>query len=411
MIDPRIFIKQLSPDQLGMFEPLSGMMLLNITQAEMKDVVQRWQANRSTESDVKIMHTINHEAYHFAQASASGYVFHRQCRLFRVFTTKFSEVVTTSEWDEILLDPETRALLDYLREYVGDDPNRQLHYQDMFGMLVGHNMLALFNALAPPSDNSLMGALIPGFFAHLKALNEGEAIANTDGLSILGVLEGSAVVHTHLLMHPSENATPHIEAELETLPLVYGELYNLTVDRVGERSLELLLPTVTLALQYAQPHQAYFTLLALLSESASGEATDYGRRLLDQMPEIINAGPLLGTAQDLRHLDDAYRIYDPILDKLANGQWGVDSYDLLAQPAAMHAVESFPMGLVTNDGYCSSSLSNDEMLGRMVLMGMILRSQSRRRIERESRAVGWVRGVIARLMEWGSGEQRNGKCT
>jgi hypothetical protein len=244
-----------------------------------------------------------------------------------------------------------------------------------------------------------MGALMPGFFAHLETLTEGEAVANADGLSILGVLEGSAVVHTHLLMHPDEDVTPHIEAELATLPPVYRELYDLTVARVGARAPELLLPAVTLALRYAHPHHAYAPLLGQLAASAPGEAMAFGRSLAEKLPEIVEAGLVLGTALDLRRVDDGYRIYDPVLDKLANMHWGVDSYDFLAQPAAMHAVGSFPMGIVTSDSYLGS-LPKDDLDARMVIMGAVLRSQSRRRAEREFRRFqdAWAHDVIARLI-------------
>lgn len=245
-IDPRVFIKQLAPDQLGVFELLSGLILLNISRAALVELGRRWAAQRSTEFDVAIIRTINHETYHFAQAAASGYVYHRQCRLFMVFNT-------SEPMPEVRLDPEIQTLLDAARADVGDDPELKLRYERTVAMLEGHNQIALLDARAAARDNSVMGALMPGFFVHLKALAEGERIANADGLSILGVLEGSAVAHTHLLMHPNDDATPHIEAELVTLPPVYRELYDLTVAHVGARALELLLPAVTLALRYAHP--------------------------------------------------------------------------------------------------------------------------------------------------------------
>ena len=84
VIDPRIFIKQLAPDQLGMFEPLSGLMLLNISRAQLLELQERFVAGTPTDFDVSMIHTINHEAYHFAQVASSGYVFHREARLLMV---------------------------------------------------------------------------------------------------------------------------------------------------------------------------------------------------------------------------------------------------------------------------------------------------------------------------------------
>ena len=390
-IDPRVFIKQLAPDQLGMFEPLSGVMLLNISKAEFVSLTERWAAQRPTEFDAAIIRTINHETYHFAQAAASGYFFDRQCRVFTAFNT-------SEPMPEFRLDPQMQALADAASADNGDDPELKRRHERTMAILKGHNQIALLKARAAAGDNSVMGALMPAFFAHLKALDEAERVANADGLSILGVLEGSAVVHTHLLMHPNDDAAPHIEAELATLPPVYRELYDVTIARVGARALELLLPAVTLALRYSQPHNAYAPLLAVLAESAPGEAIDRGRSLANQLPEITDAGPHLGTAIDLRQLHD-YRIYDLVLDKLTTAHWGIDSYDFLARPAAMHAVDSFPMGLVTTDGYLGS-LDKGELAARMALMGAVLRSQSRRRAEKEfgKCQIDWGRNVIARLI-------------
>jgi len=392
-IDPRVFIKQLAPDQLGVFEPLSGVMLLNISDIGFVELGERWAANQSIESDIAIIRTINHETYHFAQAAASGYVFHRQCRSFMAFNT-------SKPMPQVPMDSGFAALAEQARISIGDDPELKARYERTIAMLDGHRQFALLNERAAEGDNSMMGALMPGFFRHLQVLAEQERMQNADGLSITGVLEGSAVAHTNLLMHPNEDAGPYIEAELATLPPVYSELYTLATERTGVRALELLLPTVALALRYMQPHHAYGPLLALLAQSAPGEALDHGRSLITQLPEIADAGPVLGTALDLRQMEDAYRIYDTVLGKLATGQWDIDSYAFLAQPSAMHAVDSFPMGIITADGYRGGSMDKTELAARMAVMSAVLRVQSRRRVEREFREaqVECVSGILALLI-------------
>ena len=200
-------------------------------------------------------------------------------------------------------------------------------------------------------------------------------------------------------MHPDEDATLPLEAELATLPPVYRELYDLTVARVGDRALELLLPAAALALRITQPHDAYLPVLARLAESPRGEAVEYGRGLIEGLHTIAAGGHLLGSAIDLRRMDDGYRLYDSILGSLESGEWGIDSYEFLAEPAAMHAVGSFPLGMVTTDGYLGS-LDAAEIAARMVLMGAVLRTQSRRRAEREFRQFqrAWGRSVVGRLI-------------
>jgi hypothetical protein len=266
-------------------------------------------------------------------------------------------------------------------------------------VLRGDAHLASIEQLAPKGDHSVMGALLPDFFAHMNELVEGERMPNADRLSILGVMEGSAVVHSQLLMHPDEDATLPLEAELATLPPVYRELYHLTVTQVGDRALEFVLPASALALCFTRPHDAYLPVLERLAESPQGEAVEYGRRLLEQLHTITAGGHLLGSAYDLRQMHDEYRIYDSILGSLASGEWGIDSYEFLARPSAMHAVGSFPLGMVTTDGYLGS-LDPSELAARMALMGAVLRTQSRRRAERDFRQfqADWGRSVLGRFM-------------
>jgi hypothetical protein len=57
---------------------------------------------------------------------------------------------------------------------------------------------------------------------------EHEAVRNADGLSIRGVLEGSAVAWAHLVMYPDGGARAEMESELATIEPVYSELYALT---------------------------------------------------------------------------------------------------------------------------------------------------------------------------------------
>jgi hypothetical protein len=391
VVDPRIYIKQLAPDQLGMFEPLSGLMLLSISRAQLAELQHRYVARTPTDFDLSMIHTINHEAYHFAQVASSGYVFHRQARLLMVLNA--AEPVPA-----VAIEPGMQAMLTAAREEAGDDPELLLRYERMVAMLKGHNQFQVYDERAAPGDHSMVGALMPGFFAHMRELVEGEQIANSDGLSILGVIEGSAVVHAQMLMHGDEDESPYIEAELKTLPRVYSQLYDFTVARTGRRALELLLPAVALALRFMQPQNAYPSLLSLLEQSAPGEAFEHGRRLIERLHEISDGGHLLGTAIELRRMHDGYRVYDSVLGKLENSEWGIDSYDFLAQPKAMFAVDSFPLGIVTTDGYLGR-LEPAELAARMVLMGAVLRSQSRRKAQREFQEfqADWARSVIHRM--------------
>lgn len=371
LIDPKQFLKDLEPDRRGLFEPLSGLMLLNLTDAEFRALADRFAASRCTYADVPVLRTINHETYHFAQAASSGYLFHRQARLFLAFNTvepveaepEFSPAMAAL-WVAAQYDPEAADLLAKLLA---------------FGK--GNALFAAWDTRAAPGDHSLFGAVNPGFFEALRQVAAVEGAPGPGGLSITGLLEGSAVVHTALLMDSSDVWVSIVE-ELAEMPPVYAELWSLSVDQVGERALELILPATALALRYLRPHMAYPRLLARLAQSASGEALAHGRALSTNLPEIDEAGPALGTAAEVRASDDTYKIYDAVLEPLTQGAWDIDSYDFLADPAAMHKVPMFPMGTILADGYYSP-LPHIELVARMAIMSMVLRVRSRRREERD----------------------------
>ena len=126
-----------------------------------KDLDDRWKE-------------INHEAYHFAQVASSGYVFHRQARLLMVLNA--AEPVPA-----VAIEPGMQAMLDAAREEAGDDPELLLRYERMVAMLQGHDQFQVYDERAAPGDHSMVGALMPGFFAHMKELVEGEQITNSDG--------------------------------------------------------------------------------------------------------------------------------------------------------------------------------------------------------------------------------------
>ncbi len=72
----------------------------------------------------------------------------------------------------------------------------------------------------------------------------------------------------------------------------------------------------------------------------------------------------------------------------------------------MFSVGSFPLGIVTTDSYLGP-LEPAELAARMVLMGAVLRSQSRRKAQREFQEfqADWARSVINRMFGDGPGNQ------
>jgi hypothetical protein len=401
-IDPNQFLKELEPDQMGLFEPLSGIMLLNIAETDFQDMVKRWETNTCTEVDIETIRTINHETYHFIQTIASGYMYDRQRRIF----AQMRQIPLSEKLDAFVtsLKKVPNKVLEAICKWVMRDDQESLRrFQNIIAVLNQNALLNSWKEDARAGDYSLAGVLLPHFFKYQEKLSVRETKINEDGLSIIGLIEGSAVVHAQLLMGGSENLQGQIEAELETLPQAYRQIYALTKQYCGDRTIELLLPTTALALQYTYPHNAYLTLLNLLAKGSPGDGLTIGREINSSLPKIKEAGAALGKGIDVHKQQPnkyKYMIYDSALRDLEEGKWNADSYTLLAQPEAMHLVPTFPCGLLTRNSFRGIGIEQPELVSRMLIMSIGLRVKSRRRLERqilkEQRI--WAQEIVARFM-------------
>jgi hypothetical protein len=393
LIEP--LARRLAPEQVGLFEPLSGLMVLNVEEASYAAMSRRFADGAVLEQDEQFLAAINHEAYHFAQAAASGFMFDRQ-------RTAMQVLRATEPPPDPSPDPAFEEMIARCREEAGDDPELNARIDRMVWVIHERDRLAMLEARAAPGDHSIEGALFPHLYVHFKERAERESQRNRHGLSIMGLLEGSAVIHTRLLMKKGEEAARSISTDIESLPPVYGELLAFTAPMAGDRHLEVALPATAIALCYARPHDAYCELVPMLLSAPAGEALARGRELFETAPAIPVAGPWLGDAVAQYEADPSYPIYDRVLDALRSRRWGFGSYEMMADPLAMHAIDSFPLGLVTRSA-SHSSFDFPEGAGRLILAGAALRSRSRRRDQREFEkfAVRWAQDVLNRTFGLG----------
>ena len=395
VIDAHEFIKALRSDQLGLFEPLSGVLLLNVGESEFQEVAVRWSSNTCTEPDVDLIRTINHETYHFMQTVCSGYMYDRECRI-------FTELMRENEAAENEVESESYASVmeDALKDLDPADPERQ-RLMGVAAMIRQHEFLEKLGARAAAGDNSVSGGSFPELFKYLDALAAKENEPNADGLSILSVIEGTAVAHAQLLMGGVSGFDERMAAECSTLPAAYSTLYNVTRATCGDRTAELILPAAAFALMFEQPHQAYLPVLRAFMDAPARDAGQDAAYVAERIESLPGVGTALGTAIDVRKKWPAYVIYNSVLDSIEAGEWGCDSFWLLAEPAAMNGVPSFPMGFLTRDGFRGAGLDRNILIARMFLMSIVLRVKSRRKLEKavQERMVGWAQDVLGRLME------------
>jgi len=392
LVDLHDLMVALDPDIKGKFEPLSGLMMINLPNEEYMQSFARFATNASTADDRDLIGTINHETYHGLQASASGYCFDRQRRQFAVLNTPEAS-------PDLPIPAELQTLLDAMRQEAGDNPDLKARADRAEWVTRAQQAIEYCDTVAIPGDNSIFGALQPAFFRFQSELEQSEAQHNSHGLSILGILEGSAVAFAAQVIRPKGGTEAAMLADFADHAPLYRELYDWTTQRVQSRAFELMLPATALALCYAQPQNAYGPLLTMLAGAAPGQAVAFGQTLSVSLPAIPPGRAILGTSIDLRRADDSYRIYDNFIAAM---RWPFGPYGLLADPANMNVVDTFPFSAITADSYqrLPSAMTFEELAARMYLLSLVLRKFSRRREELHIRYLQaqWAQDVLNNLV-------------
>jgi hypothetical protein len=377
------YIKSLPAGQLGQFEPVSGLILIDFTTDQVNSFIAHY-AGPQAESDLEIARTINHEVFHFAQTVASGYMYKRQHAMFEVFAATKAPPEATVPWD-----PEREEL----------SPLQQRAFNTLT-LVDEMDWTSRVRENAPPGDNSFAAALNPRLFEHLRSVDEAERKENAAHLCINALIEGSAAVHAEMLLAgDSPDPRSQVISGLSALPVAYTSLYELTVAQFGDDALDLLLPATALALRYSNPHEAYFPLVERLHRYGNTPPVAAGRALLETgLPRIRGAGRQLGTASEQHVPTKKFSVYDQMLSELTAGDWGVDAYALLADPEAMRLLSKWPVGLILSDGNWLGDVPPPTLAARLIIMSAFLRVKSRIREERdfEKRATQWLEDFSTR---------------
>lgn len=395
-IDLNQLVKRLPPGKLGQFEPVSGIIVLNIDRDSYSEMVARWVDGKSTEGDRLYIRTINHETHHFVQTALTGYMFDRARRLFSAFNAEDLAVMQELE----AIERDAQAFIEQHKALVEDDPESIARLVDIATVAYHHNRAGILAKYAKEGDHSLVGAVMPEFFEFREKLIAQETQANADGLSILGLVEGAAVIYCALFTGDDAKAIAEIEDEIATLPPLYHEFWGFLKDRAEERAIELALSLAAIALCYERPHMACGPILERLLESPAGEGVQRASEIFEVLPDIPEAGRRLGIGRRLRDADDSYRIYDTALEAWETDPSEPTPFELLSHPLALNEVKAIPAPLTLSDGFVSGQLSPDEAHARIMIASMVLRVQSRRREEKDYQnfAARWGQSVLHRML-------------
>ena len=120
-------VKRLPPGTLGQFEPLSGIIVLNMDKTSFNAMSERMAAGSVTEADRFIVGVINHESCHFLQTCISGYMFDRARRLMAALNSEDCSAALQID----ALEKQTEELINQHRDAFADDPSLMKRFADL----------------------------------------------------------------------------------------------------------------------------------------------------------------------------------------------------------------------------------------------------------------------------------------
>jgi tetratricopeptide (TPR) repeat protein len=408
------YLPRLSDETWAKFEPVSGLLVVNVDNATYIEALANFSCGTPKENDAKLILAINHETYHYFQTIATGYQYQFAAEMLRMIVKEAKRERYRQwwrSWSASWLE-KTFRFFKWKGNHQGDYARAMILFHDVVGKLhpkrkvkkgdielVRKGMMgwmaleAEANQAAQwerdalerenrghPGDLRLMRAQRPSLAQNLDKLWAGVNARNDDGLSAMDLIEGSALIYEHALTHGRNGLEDRLRSVWDAHDDTYRKAYDVAQKTCGARALDVILPAVALALRYSNPPNAYPVFVAALNSSSPGTEMSEARVLVDRPPRIPSAGRYLGTALDVRKRRRTrrshYRIFDDVLDRVAERAWGVDEIDLLANPCAAGKVKSFPLTVVTKDGPLGANLDGSKLdvgeLGRRLALGNLV---------------------------------------
>jgi hypothetical protein len=333
--DVRDYTLHHSPYVLGLFEPVSGVMFLNVDD----DRFSAW-ARDPGGPDSHLAEVFWHEAYHCFQVYATGYCYAHCLRLATVFGERFGKLtpaaarlfgpLVASVVSERAFDAAGRVLTTRARAMLSEA--RRLRSNTRY-------IERLTERAERYGETSIWGAVYPGLYAALAAAGEALAVHGPDGISARDVIECSAFLYGRDSTFGAGDRV--IDATLDPEG-PYQRLVHAASERCPGSTPVQIRAASALALRYERPGAAVLPLLERLGDA---------RALARDLPSLPDAGAVLGTAAEVRtRTRHSYSMYDEQFERLA--AWDVDELDLLTDPAALTSIPAGQLGftLVTRGG-------------------------------------------------------------
>lgn len=173
-------------DILGLFEPVSAIMYLNIEDAEF----EAWRKDVKRPGAGALSSLFRHETYHAFQTWTTGYQYARTLRLWEAFT-KYSYDMRDSVIRRFMLG----LFWDIASSWLLRRRSAAGREQRLRGRLVHRRVRLLIDLKGRGSDGTFFGALSPEMFRILSEDFRVHTRAGADGISSDDVLEAGAVGH------------------------------------------------------------------------------------------------------------------------------------------------------------------------------------------------------------------------
>jgi hypothetical protein len=364
-IDTQDLRIKLAPSLSGIFEPVSGVMFLNVTDAE-------FEAMRKTQDPHDpLLEVFTHEMYHCFQAYTCGYQFERVCLLRDVFVAEYSPrklfPVAALRFSQYV-SGKLNALVAACLPRIFGNYLRMRHF--MKTQLKERKRLA---QLAKENQPSMIGARFPNLHRKLSELKRETMLPGQQGLSVNDLIESAAAVYARLSVQSVDMDAKQLLEDLSGMSETYTRVLRITVDLCGQRATRILLPATALALRYQHPENAYIELATRIEHSDPGAELETAKKMAADLPSIKEAGRVVGTAVDAaKRMRRPTKMYLDQMDALRSGTWGIDELDLLSKPDAINSIPpgSLGFGLVTRSG---NPRGFKDGAGTLVIASTILR--------------------------------------
>jgi hypothetical protein len=355
------------PEVVGVFEPVSAIVFLNVDDA-------RFEAWRGTDPEqrprwaAQLTEAFLHEAYHCFQTYATGFMYDQFSQLWRIYMGQYTlRRVLAIVAPRLLRDVAVQAapLLD---AWMTAEARLRLRQARVLRAEL-RSYERVHRRSRRHGQRSLAGAVMPTLFPSVERVQAPGYVRGPHGLSARDVVEGAAfsfgkdAARAAAREEPLPDAQAGFDAEGP-----YVRLREVTEADCPGASPALLRAASALALRYERPGEAYRPMLARLAGAAPGEEVAAARAAAANLPSLPAAGTLLGTAADIWRRLGTRSLYEEPLRSISGDGWPIDELDLLIDVDAMESIPpgELGFGIVTLDGPRGFK---DETMGVRMIIG------------------------------------------